>query len=395
VAVPDQQCTTTRNGLSLRKLHNLVCVARRAALHPGHVALSLPDFPILSRRAPAAVTLRPCDRSGREDSMGPLPLLGAIAVAVSLQGIVSAAAQEWPTRPVTLVVPFAPGGGTDVLGRILAPRLSEFLGQQVIIENVGGAGGMNGASRVARAAPDGYQFVLGTAGTHAQNQTLYKNPLYNAAVDFAPVALIVEQPMVLVARKDLRAGDLREFIAYAKTNEAKMQFGSAGAGAASHLACVVLNSAIGINVTHVPYRGSGPAMQDLIAGRIDYQCSTTTNTIPQIEGGLVKPLAILTRSRSPILPALPSAEEQGLPDFEAGTWDAFFLPKGTPAAIVRKLHAATVAAVQTPAVQERLKELGTTVPVPDRQSPQYLQKFVESEIEKWAGPIKASGVRMD
>jgi len=265
----------------------------------------------------------------------------------------------------------------------------------VIIENVGGAGGMTGASRVARAAPDGYQFVLGTAGTHAQNQTLYKNALYNAAADFAPVALIVEQPMVLVARKDLRADNLREFIAYAEANRAKMQFGSAGTGAASHLACVLLNAAIGINVTHIPYRGSGPAMQDLIAGRIDYQCTTSTNSIPQIEGGLVKALAILSRDRSPMLPALASAEEQGLADFEAGTWDAFFLPKGTPAAIVRKLHDATVATMETPWVQERLKELGTSVPSPERRSPQYLQMFVESEIEKWAGPIKGSGVSMN
>jgi len=327
--------------------------------------------------------------------MRPLPLLGAIVLAANLPTIGSAAAQSWPVRPVTLVVPFAAGGGTDVLGRILAPGLSEFLRQQVIIENVGGAGGMTGASRVARAAPDGYQFVLGTAGTHAQNQTLYKNALYNAAADFAPVALIVEQPMVLVARKDLPADNLREFIAYAKANRAKMQFGSAGTGAASHLACVLLNAAIGINVTHIPYRGSGPAMQDLIAGRIDYQCTTSTNSIPQIEGGLVKALAILSRDRSPMLPALASAEEQGLANFEAGTWNAFFLPKGTPAAIVRKLHDATVATMETPFVQERLKELGTSVPAPERRSPQYLQKFVESEIEKWAGPIKASGVSMN
>ena len=165
-----------------------------------------------------------------------------------------------------MVYPFAPGGLGDVLGRILAPGLSEFLGQPVIIENVGGAGGMTGSARVAKAAPDGYQFVLATAGTHSANQSLYKHPLYDAATDFAPVALLVEQPMVLMTRPNLPANNLPEFIAYTKANQAKMQYGSSGAGSATHLACVLFNAAIGVDVTHVPYRGSGPAMQDLIAG---------------------------------------------------------------------------------------------------------------------------------
>ena len=176
---------------------------------------------------------------------------------------------------VTLVVPFAAGGPIDTIGRILATRLAELLGQQVIVENVGGAGGMTGTARVAKAAPDGYQVVLGNVGTHAGNQTLYRHPLYNAATDFAPVILVVELPLVLVARKDLPADDLPGFIAYAKANQATMQFGSGGAGSATHLACALLNAAVGIEVTHVPYRGGAPAMQDLIAGRIDYLCVDT------------------------------------------------------------------------------------------------------------------------
>ncbi len=320
-------------------------------------------------------------------------------IAAALAGVLAlpmmammASAQNWPTRPVTMVVPFAAGGGADALGRVLAPRLSEVLGQQVIVENVGGAGGMSGAYRVAKAPPDGYQFVLGTSGTHAQNQSLYKTPLYNAATDFAPVALVAEQPIVLIARKDLPADNLQQFIAYAKANQANMQYGSAGAGSSVQLACVLLNAANGLKVTHVPYRGSAPAMQDLIGGRIDYQCANVGPAVPQIEGNLVKAIAILTKNRTPILPALPSAHEQGLANFEAFIWYALFLPKGTPAAIVQKLNAATIATMNTPSVQERLKEVGADLVAPERRSPDYLAGFVESEIEKWAAPIKAAGV---
>src|SRR5262247_504713 len=267
-------------------------------------------------------------------------------------------AQNWPTRPVTMVVPYPAGAGVDVLGRILSPRLSEQLGQQVIVENIGGTGGMAGAARVARAVPDGYTFVLGNTGTHAQNQTLYKSPLYNAASDFSPVVLIAETPQVLVARRDLPAGQLRDFIAHAKVNQSKMTFGSAGAGSPGHLTCALFNSAIGVNVTHVPYRGAAPALQDLIGGRIDYLCTIASTVIPQFDGGTIKPIALLSRNRSPSLPALASAHEQGLAEFDASTWQGFFMPKGTPDAIVRKLHDATVAAMTIPATQDRLRETG-------------------------------------
>jgi tripartite-type tricarboxylate transporter receptor subunit TctC len=315
--------------------------------------------------------------------------LGALAAFTA-----SAAAQPYPTRPVTMVIPFAAGGPTDVLGRVMAQRMSEILGQQVVVENVTGAGGMTGGVRVKNAPPDGYQFVLGTVGTHAQNQTLYKKPAYDAASDFAPVALIAEVPIALIARKDLPANNLKEFVAYAKANQAKMTYGSAGAGSATHLGCVVLNTAIGTDIVHVPYRGTGPAMQDLQGGRIDFLCEIITTAKPQIDSGAVKALAIMTKERSPVLPDLPTAAEQGT-DVQAYTWNAFFLPKGTPPEIVKTLHDAAVQAMDTPSVKERLTALGANIVASDRRSPEYLAQFVRSEIDKWAAPIKASGVSVE
>ena len=215
------------------------------------------------------------------------------ALALVCMATVAATADEYPSRPITMIVPFAAGGPTDVVGRLVAERLSDILGQQVIVENVGGAGGMTGAQRVAQAAPDGYQVLLGTVGTQAYNQTLYKKPLYNANSDFAPVVLIAEQPLVLVVQKDLPADSLKQFAAYVKANAAKLSFGSGGSGSATHLGCVLLNSAIGVNVQHVPYRGSAPAMQDLIAGRINYLCDAVSTALPQIKAGAVRPIAVL------------------------------------------------------------------------------------------------------
>jgi tripartite-type tricarboxylate transporter receptor subunit TctC len=322
-------------------------------------------------------------------------VLLAVAVICHLTCIGPVRADEWPSRPLTMVVPFAAGGGADLLGRILAPPLSELLGQPVTIENVGGAGGVTGALRVSRAPPDGYQFVLGTTGTHAQSQSLYKNPLYHAEADFMPVALVAEQPILLITHKDFPADNLMDFIAHTRANQDKMQFGSAGTGSGVHLACLLLNAAIGVNIVHVPYRGTAPAMQDLIAGRIDYQCPVITPVVPQIQSGLVKPIATLTKHRTPILPNLATAQEQGLANFEAYIWFAAFMPKGTPADIVKKLQHAITAAENMPPVQERLKEIGAGLITPERQTPEYLALFIEREIAKWAAPIKASGISVE
>jgi tripartite-type tricarboxylate transporter receptor subunit TctC len=321
-------------------------------------------------------------------------LIAALPVAL-VAASAPAAAQDWPARPVTMVVPFAAGSGSDILGRIIGPRLGENLGATVIVDNVGGAGGMIGAARIVKAAPDGYQFLLATAGTQAMNQTLYKKPLYNSATDFAPVALVASTPILLVTRKDLPADDLPAFIAYAKAHQATMQYGSPGAGSASHLACVLLNAAIGVEITQVPYRSTAQALQDLLPGRLDYQCVPIAAAVSQIESGTVKGIAIMTKTRSRILPKLATADAQGLANFEADTWYAIFLPKGTPAAIVQKLHDATVATMNSPDVQAKLEELGIEVVAPERRSPEYLAQFVVREIEKWAGPIKAAGLSMD
>lgn len=326
-----------------------------------------------------------------------LSTIGKItAAALALAAFAApAAAQPWPSRPLTMVVPFAAGGSTDAIARILAEGLRNELGQPVIVENVGGAGGTTGTLRVARAAPDGYQLVLGNVGTHAQAQSLYRRPPYDAAADFAPVMLVTDQAFALVVRKDFPAGDLRGFIAYAKAEQGKLLFGSAGAGGSNHLACVLLNAAAGIGATHVPYRSGAHAMQDLISGRIDYQCPSAPVALPQIAAHTVKALAILSRNRSPSLPALASAHEQGLSGFDIPSWYAVFLPKGTPAAIVSRLHAATDAALDTPSIQGRLEEIGCDRISSERRSPEYLGKFVASEIEKYAGAIKASGISVD
>lgn len=318
------------------------------------------------------------------------------ALVVSFAAIVGVAqAAVWPSRPVTMIVPFAPGGPTDVVGRVFAERLSEILKQQVVVENIGGAGGMTGAERVAEAKPDGYQVLLGTVGTQAYSQTLFKKPLYNAVTDFTPVALVAEQPLVLVVRKDMPVNSLKDFAEYVKTHAAKLSFGSGGAGSATHLGCLLLNSTIGADVQHVPYRGSAPALQDLMAGRIDYLCDAVSTELAPIKAGSVKPIAVLARQRSAVLPDVPTAQQQGFPGFEANNWIALFFPRNTPDAIVRRLHEAAVEAMKTPALRARMESIGTDLVSPDRTTPVYLKNFVASEIKKWAEPIKSSGVAID
>jgi len=307
----------------------------------------------------------------------------------------TAGAEDWPTRPLTLVVPFAAGGGIDVSARIQALHMGELLGQSIIVENVGAAAGTTGSLRVAKAPPDGYTFLIGNSGTHAFSQSLYKKPPYDAAADFTPVGMVSESPRILIARKDLPANNLKEFIAYLKANQATMQFGSAGVGSGTHLPCVLLNMAIGVNVTHVPYRGAAPVMQDLIGGRIDYMCDTIQTGAQQAREKTVKGIAVMAARRVPIIPDLATTGEQGLAGVEASVWNAFFLPKGTPDPIVRKLNAAMSDALDDPRLHERLEELGLEIVAPERRSPEYLASFLPKDIERWRKVITAAGISAD
>lgn len=319
----------------------------------------------------------------------------AVSIAVIATHLAPAQAQQWPTGPVTMIIPFAAGGPTDVLGRIVGERIQKSLGQQVVIENVGGAGGMVGASRVAKSTPNGNTFGIGTVGTHAQGQTLYAKPLYDASTDFQPVILIAQVPIGLLTRNGLPVTDLKSFIAHAKANEGKLNFASAGTGSAVHLACVLFNAAAGIKAAHVPYKGTGPAMNDLVGGQVDYMCEIISTVKPQIEGKTINALALFQAQRSPALPDLATTEEQGMKGFEAYTWNGFFLPKGTPADIVAKLNSVTREAMDDPAVAKRLTDLGAVIVGADKRTPEYLGGFVKSEIEKWAKPIKESGAKSD
>jgi tripartite-type tricarboxylate transporter receptor subunit TctC len=303
----------------------------------------------------------------------------------------AAAAQDYPTRPVTMVVPFAAGGPIDLLGRLIQPAMASALGQPVVIENVTGGGGMTGSNRVKQATPDGYQVVLGSIGTHTLSPLLAKHPLYDPAKDFAPVILVAEIPLVLLVRKDLPAQNLQQFIAYTKANHAKMQFGSGGTGTSSHIGCVLLDQTIGVDVTHVPYRGGGPALTDLIAGRMDYLCNYISLAVQAVGTGQARALAILARERSPVMPDLPTAAEQGLGGADAYTWNAIFAPKGTPPAIVAKLNAAVSHALDDPTVRERLAKLGLDVPPAPLRTPDHLGQYVASEMARWAPAVRASG----
>jgi tripartite-type tricarboxylate transporter receptor subunit TctC len=321
-----------------------------------------------------------------------LRLAAGVAALPFLAG--RADADIYPSRPIHVVVGFAPAGGADVLARIVGKQLSEILHQQVIVENVTGAGGMLGASRVAKSMPDGYQVFVGSSAD-AINVTLYKRPLYDLRADLMPVVLIAEQPSVLLARPDFPATSLAEFVAYIRKNEASIKFASAGAGSSGHLDCVCFNAAFGLEVTHVPYRGGGAVMQDLIAGRLDYSCTIAGTAVPLIENKQVKPIAVFAPKRAPMLPDIPTAREQGFSDLEASTWFGFFVPRGTPAPVIARLHDATVEAMDTPWVQQQLLKSGSTVAAPERRSTEFLKQHVEREIERNAVPIRAIGILIE
>jgi tripartite-type tricarboxylate transporter receptor subunit TctC len=322
-------------------------------------------------------------------------VLSLVTAVTALCAAQAAAADNWPSRPITMVVPFAAGSSSDTAGRVLAARMSEVLGQQVIVENTSGAGGMTGTARVAKAPPDGYQFVFASVDSMAIVPTMNKRPLYNSATDFAAVGLVVEQPIVLITRKDLPVSSLQEFVAYAKANHKQMQFGSSGVGSGSHFSCAQLNAKIGIEPQHIPYRGSGLAMQDLIAGRIDYFCALGAAAMGPLESGQARAMALLTNERSDLFPSLQTASEQGIPGVDSYFWTAFFFPKDTPAPIVQKLYEATNETLKTPLTVDRLKRAGVTAIKPELRTPAYLQTFVGTEVDKWAAMIKASGITIE
>jgi putative tricarboxylic transport membrane protein len=307
----------------------------------------------------------------------------------------SATAQDWPTRPVTVIVPWAAGGPVDTIARIVTARMSEILGQQLVIENASGAGGSTGSARVAKAAPDGYTVLVSGSAVLAQNPALYKRQLYNPVTDFEHVALHNDSARVLLVRKDFPANNFAEFVAYVKANADKLQYGSPGIGSGGHVCAILFDQATGAKPTHVPYRGAGPAMQDLLAGRIDYMFEQISTAIPQIRGKTVKVLATMGPEPGPGLEEVPTSDSQGLKGIDCGAWGAFSFPKGTPKAIVQKLATAISGALDTPAVQARYKTLGVTMIAPDRRTPEYLDQFVKTEIARWGSAIKASGVQIE
>jgi tripartite-type tricarboxylate transporter receptor subunit TctC len=345
------------------------------------------------RRADAAMR-PPADFQDKEKVKMPRTILAAI-VGAALLPVAPALAQEWPTRPITLVVPFTAGGGVDVSARIQAQRMSELLGQSIVVENMGGAAGMTGGERVAKAAPDGYTLLIGNSGTHAYSQALHKKPLYNSSTDFTPVGLVSESPRILIARPDMPVKNLQEFVAYVKANQSKMQFASAGVGSGTHLPCVLLNMAMDVNVTHVPYRGEAPAMQDVIGKRMDYMCATIQTGAAQAKQDTVKGIAVLAPKRAAIMPELATSTEQGLPGVEASVWNAFFLPKDTPDAIVKKLNKAMSDTLDDPAIRKKLEDLGLEVVAPERRTPEYLAKLVPEEVARWTKVVQAAGIPVE
>jgi tripartite-type tricarboxylate transporter receptor subunit TctC len=321
-------------------------------------------------------------------------------VAALLISILPVAGSAWaeapfPARQITIVVPFAAGGPSDAMARLIAQGLGEKVGARVLVENVAGAGGTLGSARVARAEPDGYTLVFGNIGTHAANVGLYKNLPYKPDADFEPVALIASVPFVVAARRTLGVGDFAAFRALAAGKPGGLTYGSAGIGSASHLAGLLLDAAIGAKAQHVPYRGVAPALNDLVAGQIDFMCDQTITMIPQIQGATVQPLAVLSRTRIAPLPALPTVTEAGLPGVEVEAWNALFAPKGTPRAVVDKLFALTWEAMNAPAVRARFEDLGAVIPRQEAAGPDALRALVAAEIGKWAPIIRNAGISIE
>jgi tripartite-type tricarboxylate transporter receptor subunit TctC len=310
----------------------------------------------------------------------------ALAAAIGLAG--AAQAQPYPQKPVNMIVPFAAGGPTDIVARIVAEHMSKTLGQQIVVENVAGAGGTTGITRAAQSKPDGYTIMMGHMGTHGAAPALYPNLKYDPTKDFEPVGMAAGTPILIVAKNDFPAKDLKEMIAYLKANPDKVNQAHAGVGAVSHMTCILFNSQVGVKPTAVPYSGTGPALNDLVSGQVDYMCDQIVNAVPQINGGTIKAYAIATAERNPSLPDLPTTAEAGLPNYQASAWNAIFAPKGTPAPILAKLNAAAAKALDDENVRKRLLDLGSDIPKAEARTQAALAARVKSEIEKWSAVLK-------
>jgi tripartite-type tricarboxylate transporter receptor subunit TctC len=310
----------------------------------------------------------------------------------ALWSAIGTAAAAYPERAITMVVPFAAGGTTDVVARIMADHMTRTLGQQIVVENVTGAGGTVGATRVMRAAPDGYTILMGNLGTQAASVGLYPNLAYDPRRDFEPIMNSAATPMIVAAKKDLPVKDFREFVALLKKNGANMNYGTGGVGATSHLTCLFLSAILDVNPQHVPFRGSGPALNALLSGNLDYVCDQTVGIVPQIQANEVKGLVVAVPNRVPVIPNVPTSAEQGLPEFQATGWNAMFAPKGTPKEVVDKLNAAARAALKDEGVRKRLLDLGGELPDDAGQTPAALAELVRTEVDKWVPIIKKAGV---
>ena len=313
-------------------------------------------------------------------------LLAGSAMAL---GVASAFAQAFPTKPITMIVPFAAGGPTDVIARIVGENMSRTLGQTVVIENVAGAGGTTGITRAGRAAADGYTIMMGHMGTHGAAPGLYPNLAYNPQTDFTPIGLAAGTPIVIVTRKDLPVKDLKEFLDHVKKNEKTINQAHAGSGSVSNITCILLNEMMKVDPAAIPYQGTGPALIDLVSGKVDYMCDQIVSVSGQVRGGGVRGLAIATEARSPSLPDVPTTKEAGLPEFQVSAWNAIFAPKGIPAAVAKTLNDALVKAVTDPATKKKLEDLGGVVPDAKGASPEALAALVKSENDRWVPLLKA------